>query len=378
MKIGIDARSIEENSSGVGRYLSSLLRYWKDEKNVQFFLYFKNIIPSDSFLNSENFIKKNLKIKSNALFTHWFLPLQARKDRVDILFSPGYILPIFWKRKSAVAIHDVYYEAQPDKFSWQSKWDKILLKWVSRKSIEKANLIFVPSEFTKKEILKYYKIKPKKIICLPLGVSEEWFDKNKKDNTLIFKKYNLEKDKYLIYFASIFNRRHLPECINAFKLVAKKLANIQFLIIGENHTNPFFDIDKLIKEINNFLRRTAIIHINKVDFEELITLVGNARVSIYLSDYEGFGLPPLESAACGTPVIVSNFGSLSEVMADAAVYIKDPFDIKEIAGWIYLLFTDNEIHKILKEKGKERAKNFNWENCAKKTLEELKGIVKIN
>jgi len=372
MKIGIDCRSIEQNITGVGRYLINLLNYWQIEKDIDFFLYFKNKIPVFDFLSSKNFYKKCLKVKSNALFTHFFFPLAAKKDKIDVLFSPGYILPIFWRGKSAVAMHDIYYEAHPQKFSWPSFWDKILLKWVSKKSAEKANIIFTPSEFSKREIIKYYKVSEQKVIVIHLGVSNDWFDKP--DENFNLASYELKKNKYLIYFASIFNRRHLVETISAFKMVAKKLPELKFLIIGKNYTNPFIDIENFIEKINKELGQKTIIYFDYVEKKPLTCLVKNAYASIYLSDYEGFGLPVIEAAASGVPVITTTNGSLKEVMNDAAIYVKDPSDIKEIAGWIYLLFTDKELHQFLKEKGIDRARLFKWKDCAEKTLEILKKI----
>src|SRR4030043_1428430 len=183
MRVGIDCRSIEQNVTGVGRYLINLLKYWQNEKDVEFFLYFKDRVPAldpirnfQKSFNGAGFLKSGftvrlLNTKSNALFTHLFFPWAAKKDKIDVLFSPGYILPIFWKGKSAVAIHDIYYEAYPEKFSWPSLWDKILLKWVSKKSAERANVIFAPSEFSKKEIIKYYKVSEQKVDAIHLGVS---------------------------------------------------------------------------------------------------------------------------------------------------------------------------------------------------------------
>ena len=137
MRIGIDAHNLEGQRTGVGRYLISLLSEWNKfdlPESLKFILYFKDQIPEDLNLSDEFFEKKVIKssfLKSNALFVHYSLPRAAKRDKIDILFCPGYISPVFYKGKVALALHDIIYQARPDLYNWSSFWDKILLKKVS-------------------------------------------------------------------------------------------------------------------------------------------------------------------------------------------------------------------------------------------------------
>ncbi len=354
MKIGIDCHNLEGNRTGTGRYLINLLKHWTNKKGVKFFLYFKNKIPKD-IPKSNNFQKKVLKSNSNALFMHFFLPRAAKKNKIDILFCPNYIAPIFYKGKIALVLHDIIYEARPNLFDWSSIFDKILLKKVSKISAKKAKLIFTCSQFSKKEILKYYKINKKKVFVIPLAVDKEF----KNAGVAIAQ----TKKRFILYIGTIFKRRFIPEVIKAFKLLEETfpelIKNYQFLIIGKNCNNEQITGNGIIHKD----------HVEKKD--DLISLYNRADLFIWLSEYEGFGLPPLEAMACGTPVLSTKKTSLSEVLGDYPIWIKDPKDIKEIKDKIYKILTDKKLQEELIKKGLEQAKKFSWERTANKTLKIL-------
>jgi glycosyltransferase involved in cell wall biosynthesis len=387
MIIVIDARSLEGQKTGVGRYLVNLLEYWKDEKDIRFILYFQNSIPDDEILKSQNFIKKIIKnpigLKSNAFWQHFTLPANLKKDHPNFFFSPSYLLPFFCPIKSAVTIHDISYEACPE---WFSLSNRILLRKMSFCAAKKAEIIFTPSNFSKNEIIKYYKVNPEKIKVTLLGVGESFKKKSAQflpqdDSAIIQNNYKFDdskkikkikekygiKDKFILYIGSIFNRRHLSEIIKAFEKL--NLPDYQFLIIGKNHTYPFIDLEKQIQKTNNFLKRNAIIKRNYLSDDNLVWIYNSTSLFVWLSDYEGFGLPILESIACGTPVITNKAGSISEVAGDAAIFVKNPTDSEEINQAIYKGLTDENLRKDLIEKGFQQVKKFSWKKCARETLD---------
>jgi len=359
MIIGIDAHSLEGKRTGVGRVLINLLKQWDRfslSADIKFILYFKKEIPELNL--SDKFEKKLINSNSHALFLHYHLPKESKKNKVNILFCPSYVAPIFYKGKTALILHDIIYQAQPEMYNWPSFWDKILLKEFSKISAKKAKIIFTPSEFSKKEVIKHYKINPDKVFATPWGIDNDFKkinDQKKLDK--IKEKYKI-KDKFIFYIGSIFNRRHLPEVIKAFEKVTDKLNNYQFLIVGTNYTNQ--------KLTGKFLLRY-----NYLEGQDLAALYNAADLTIYLSDYEGFGLPPLESIACGTPVIISEKASIPEVIDKAGIYIKDNSNINEISKAIYKGLTDENLRQELIIKGLEQANKFSWQKCAKEMLDLL-------
>lgn len=371
MLIGVDARNLEGKRTGVGRYVFNLLREWNGLRpvGVKFVLYFKNNVPAD-LPRSSLFGVRILKTRSNAKFTHWDLPRAAEKDKVDILFCPAYVAPLFYRGKIALTLHDISYEAYPREFNWPSLADRILLKWVSKKSARRAAVIFTPSEFSRREIIKYYGVSAENIIVTPLSV-----DESLSDNFCVLaaeavkKKYQLGGD-FIFYAGSIFTRRHLAEIIEAFIRLAGEKSGYQLLIAGRDYTANGV-VNKLVNLKNEKLGRRAIVRIDFIDDCDLKSLYGVCAFFIWLSDYEGFGLPPLEAMASGAPVIASDGTSLREIVGEATVLIKNNGDVEEIYRAMKTLIEDDDWRRRLMARGREQAAKFSWSACAASTLEKL-------
>ena len=392
MLIAIDAHNLEGSRTGVGVYLFRILNEWKKAyesgqlSDFDFLLYFKKEIPED-ILKMEVFDAKVLKApfgaQSNTLFTQWLIGRATKKDKADILFSPNYTLPIFYKNgKTVVTIHDIIYEARPDLYNWPGILDKIFLRKNVRRSAEKADVILVPSNFTKQEIIKYYKIGADKIIVAPLAVSEDFLRKTDKNKITAVKRQYEIYDKYALCVGSIFNRRHIPEIITAFKKIFPQFTDYQLVIIGSNYTRPYIDIEKDILKTNQFLRnilkiknKLPIIHRYFIEQQDLLELYKNAAVSIYLSDYEGFGLPLLESMASGTPVITSKQPALIETAGDAALFVQNNQNIDETAEKMSAVFSNAVLREELKQKGLDQVNKFSWSRCATQTLAVFKKLL---
>jgi len=350
MKIGIDAHNLEQQRTGTGRYLINLLKHWSKETSIEFVLYFKEYVPKD-IPDTKNFYSKILNSTSNALFMHHHLSTVARKDNIDILFCPNYIAPLGYKRDIALVLHDIIYEARPRTYNWPSAFDRVLLKQVSKKSAKKAKMIFTCSEFSKKEILKYYKVDPKKVFVIPLAADDKF--------TPHYPDLKTRKN-FIFYVGTIVKRRFVPQIITAFEKIKEKVPEFKFLIIGKNF------LDQKIKGEN-------IIYREYVDDYDLSLLYNTASLFVWLSEYEGFGLPPLEAMACGTPVLSTKKTSLAEVLGDYPIWIENPESVKEISEKMYKILTDKDLQKKLSQKGIERAQKFSWEKTARETLRVLGG-----
>ncbi len=353
MKIGVDCHVLEKTKTGVARYLANLLNYWQEEKNTEFIFY------------SMKNIKNPFNIKSTALYYNFSLPRKVKKDGVDILFLPFYMRPFFCSVPTVVAIHDISYVAHPE---WFNLYHRLAYKILVQRAVKKSKAIFTCSEYTKKEIFKYYKINPEKIYVIPLAADEKFYNINNKNKTEEIKnKYGLQ-NKYLFCAGTIFNRRHVLELIEAFKMVLKKFLNYQLLISGRNLTNPYQNIDETIKNISQIKR------VDYVDENDITYLYRGAEIFIYLSEYEGFGLPPLEAMACGVPVLTTKMTSLSEVLGNYPVAVNNPKNINEIKEKIIEILNNEKLKKEMIEIGLQRAKSFSWQATAEKTLQIIKNL----
>jgi len=352
MKIGVDCHVLEKTQTGVARYLINLLKHRKKDKRVDFILY------------SMKNIKNPLNIQSTALYYNFSLPRRAKKDKVDILFLPFYMRPFFCKVPTAVAIHDISYAVHPE---WFDFYHRFVYNLLTRRAIKKSKFIFACSEYTKKEILRKYRVNPDKIKLVYLAADEKFNNlKNQEKIRRIKQKYGL-KDKYLFYASSIFNRRHVLETVKAFESVLEKHPDYQIFISGRNLTHPFQNIDKEIEKINQKFPE-AIKKVDFVDEKDLLYLYQGAELFIYLSEYEGFGLPPLEAMACGTPVLATKKTSLAEVLGDYPLWVDEPGNVKEIKDKMLKVLSDEHLRTEMTKKGLERAKQFSWRQTAEETL----------
>ncbi len=373
MLIGIDAHNLESKKTGVGRYVFNLLKEWQSTVNsqqltVKFILYFKDEIPTD-IPQLESFERKLLNVSSTVKFMNWDLPRAARKDKVDVLFCPDYRGPIGYRGKMAITLHDISYEARPGDFNWPSWADKIFLKWASKKTAQQASVIFAPTEFVKNEVIKYYRVPAQKIVVTPEAVDPALLELPpdlEQAIATVKAKYGL-KDKFGFYVGSIFSRRHLPELVAAFSRLAKESLNYQLLLAGRDYTTRQ-SVNRAAERLNQELGREAVVRVDFIEDSELKLLYSACAFFIWLSDYEGFGLPPLEAMSLGAPVITTEDSSLREVAGQAALLVKNNADPEEIYRAMRWLIDDSVLRQELTAKGRDQVARFSWKECAEETL----------
>ena len=376
MKISIDARSLEESTTGVGRYLSNVLRGWKGHSEHKFILYFKNRVPEAEYLKSGNFelklIRNPLGFSSNFFFQHVLLPMNIKKDKADFFFSPFYIKPFYCPARSSVSLHDISYEAHPE---WFDSKSQLALRKVSKYSARFADLIFTISNFSKNEIMKHYGVADGKIKVTYLACDDALKkEENASKSDEVLGKYKIS-GKYILYIGTIFTRRHIPDLVRAFARVSREFDDYQLVVIGKNHTHPLVDVDGLMGDVNKKLGRSAILHVDSVKEEELNSLYGGCEFVVYLSDYEGFGLPVVEAQKFDKPVITTRGSSLVEAGGNSVEYVKHNTE-NEIYDSIKKLVIDADYKQKLVLSGRENLKRFSWQKCADEILRNIEGIKK--
>jgi glycosyltransferase involved in cell wall biosynthesis len=372
MRIGIDAREMGAKPTGVGRYLSNILYYWiKEFSHHRYYLYFKDE-PEDNELLHFPHVSKRL-IPSNTLSFNMYwqqiqLPPQIKKDNIDIFFSPSYSIPLRCNVKRAVTIHDISFEAHPEWFRPKERFSR---RFFTKKSARAADIIFTVSQFSKSEIIKYYGIPENKIAVVPNGVDNHFQPvKDKKSLEEFQKKHNIT-GRTILYAGSIFNRRRLPILMEAFKKVCQEHEDVQLLIAGENRTYPYQNLPALAHKlgINN---RTHFF--NFVDENTLLLLYNIADIFVYLSEYEGFGIPLLEALACGTPAISSDNSALQEIFSLAAVLIPIN-EVEELYRAIMRLLNNLRLGSELVENGKKLWQKYSYEETARETMHYLENLM---
>ena len=289
------------------------------------------------------------------LWTQFILPFHSG----DIIFCPANIAPCFVpsSKRLIVTIHDLAFITYSDSFS---KFFRIYYKLMVPLIIKRADKIITVSNYSKKEIEQYYPNARGKVVVISLGYN------------LNFKTLeNIKIKKQILYVGSLNERKNFISVIKAFEIMNNK--HYKLLIVG-NFSSTFSLSDETQLILKKAKMNQNIEFVQGVSDDGLIKLYNESTVLIFPSFYEGFGLPVLESMACGTPVICSNTTSLPEVGGDAAVYC-DPNNIEDIKNKIEIVLNNKELQNNMRDKGLLRAKLFSWEKSAQMHLEVFKEVL---
>ncbi len=219
------------------------------------------------------------------------------------------------------------------------------------------------SESTKVQMVKYLGIKPEKIFITYLG--HDFKKVSAKTVHEVLTHYGLMDGSYILYVGTLEPRKNITTLLQAYSLLSKKTQRDFRLVLAGGKG---WMMDKLEDEINHLGIASTTILTGYVPREHLPALYSGAVVCVYPSLYEGFGLPAIEAMACGTPVIASNVTSLPEVVGDAGVLV-DPYNVKGFSDAIQQLIDDPSYRTLLSTKGLQRAKQFTWEDCARRTMD---------
>lgn len=300
------------------------------------------------------------------LWLDFFLPSLLKKEGVDVLFSTVPSALTSAPGPHVITVLDLIPLTFPGESPKPVCWN---YKHRIPKILNNASAIVTISDYTKKDLEKYWGINGNKISTVYLGYD----DKNFKpvNDTTVLEKHGLEPIKYLLYVGNASPRKNLHTLIKAFSSVKDRVPH-KLVLCGTKTSHEAKGLAKLISEYNI---GSKVVLLDYVPYHELPALYANAALFVYLSLYEGFGLPVLESMACGTPVLASNTTSIPEVAGDAAVLV-DPTDINAISESIYNMLSDKSRLQNLSKAGLERCKAFNWSKAAREILDILKLQVK--
>lgn len=351
MKVVVDARMIK--MSGIGTCIQNWMKNdcyqvaLGNKQDIEEISKNVEIVPFETGIYG---IKEQLKFPYKKL----------KKINPDILHIPHYNIPIFYKGKMIVTIHDLTHLVLPEFLP--NKLAKFYAKFMIKRAINKSDKVITVSENTKKDILKMFKVKPDKIRVIYNGIGKEFISKNKKDINYLYNKYSILKNKkLLLYVGNMKPHKNLSRLLEAFSKLEKK-SDYQLVLVGKAFEKQI-DLTKI--ELDLAISEN-VIHTGMVSQEELVDLYNLADLFIFPSLYEGFGLPVLEAMACGTNVIASNTSSIPEVGGNLIAYF-DPYNVNDIKDKI-----ESNIDKKLNENAKEWLKKFSWEANSKELMEILR------
>lgn len=364
MRIGINGRFLVAKRTGVQRaaynMLDVLVRV--DRKNEYFIFTGHDQVGRPEWdYENVHVIPSNLRGGEsirNHFWEQFTLPRLARKYKVDILHSPANIAPLAYRAKSIVHIHDLCFVVNPQ---WYSFSFRTLYNLVIPRLAKRATRVVTISNNSRNDLLQFCALDAEKVSMVYWAVDETFLSPNQgseEDGNV-----DGSHGDYILYVGSLEPRKNIRTLVEAFERLRDANPDLKTKLILIGGESPLFAHVRL--NVKNY--KDDVIFKGFVDDKSLRGFYANASLVAYPSLYEGFGLPPLEAMASGTPVVTSITSSIPEVVGDAAIMVS-PFDANQLADAMARILRDGDLRRDLISRGYIQVRNFNWYRVARNIL----------
>ncbi len=366
MKIGIDCTSLPPNPVGAGNYIIQLVRAVTAFPSQHEFVIFAQQrgraligeLPGDRVQWA---LSTDMPPALRLLWEQVRLPRAASSAGIDLLHSLHYTRPRFLSCASVVTFHDMTFFLYPE---LHTRSKRIFFPWAIRMSARRSEAIISDSESTRRDAIRILGIPPEKIVAVPLGISEEF--KPIADTRLldsIRKKYHLP-ERFILFVGLIEPRKNLPLLLRAYARLVEREDPPPLVLAGRLgwDSGPFFQLIEDLKLKQN-------IHLpGYIPAVDLPVLYNLAQIFVYPSSYEGFGFPPLEAMACGTPVITTAVSAMLDNVGDAGLLVP-PQDEEALVSALHELLENPGLREQFSSAGIRRAGEFTWQRTAEETIQ---------
>ncbi len=388
-RLGIVAHEMEGDATGVGRYLEGLLSgLAQTSASVTYLLFFKGrafehpLWTRAAAARAAHDDASSRGPRFEAIFDdrpQWHpviweqlrLPWLLRRQDLQALFSPAYSLPPAVNSPSLVTLHDLSFEHLPAEFGFKERWRRRLL---ARRAVAKATRVLADSRVIARDIESTYDLRPGKIGVVPLAVGRrftaaaEETASARREAADVQARHRLGIDgPYLLFLGSLLPRRRVDLVIAAFQRLAPRYPDLRLVLSGHNALPRPQDLDAWIRRSGLSSR---IQHLGYVPEEALLPLYRGARLTYYLSTYEGFGLPPMESLALGVPAVVSHGLALDDLWPDYPLRL-ERWTVDDLTRISERGLTLGPARQVLAEEGMERMARLTWRHGAESFLQQV-------
>jgi glycosyltransferase involved in cell wall biosynthesis len=363
--IGIDARELLGEPTGVGRYLGELLRRWvvrPDAASRRLILYSPEPLPFVAAAPAGANVTE--VVAGSGRGTWWeqtHLRRAVRSEPPDVFFAGAYTAPLALGVPLAVTIHDVSFAAHPE---WFSRREGLRRRVLTRLSARRAARVLTVSDFSKREIVRHLGIDQAKVEVIYHGATLL------SDVAAAFsRRHDIGATRHpmVLYVGSLFQRRHIPELVAGFSRIAALHPEARLEIVGDNRSRPVLDVGRLAQNAGAAGRVNAREYVSEPELSELYS---HATAFAFLSDYEGFGMTPLEALASGVPIVVLDTEVSREIYGPAAIYVPRAEPALIEAALAAALFDTAERTRIL-EAAPQVLARYSWQECGQRTLQVL-------
>jgi glycosyltransferase involved in cell wall biosynthesis len=374
MRIGIDATAVPPKPMGAGLYIIYLIQeLGKLESAHEFIVFAQEYLRPHLEKQVSDKIQihwlKNISVPRRLVWEQISFPRLVRRLKLDLLHSPHYTMPLSRPVPSVVTYHDMIFFIHPEKHTLAKRY---FFPWMMRRSAKKADIIVTDSESTRQDAMRFLEIPPEKIVTIHLGYQEIFRQITDADALSAIRQQYRLPERFIFYAGAFEPRKNVPLLLSAFEQLSQKYTDLFLVVTG----GTGWDNRETISQINAMHAKDRVVRLGHIPYADLPSIFNLAHVFVYPSLYEGFGLPPLEGMACGTPVITSNISSMPEFVGDAGILVP-PNDEGALFDAIQRVLDDEALRQHLREAGPRRAANFTWKHTAEKTLEIYQQVLSL-
>ena len=353
MRVAIDARELCGRPTGVGRYLTGLLDAWSTSEAARRHQW---TLIAPAALEGSSRWAATVEVAVGSGGTLWeqtTLPRAVGASQADVFFAPGYTAPLAVAAPLVLTIHDVSFFAHPEWFSFR---EGVRRRQLTAWSARRARAVITDTEFSKSEIKRFIGVDEKRLRVIPLGLAARSDDRSDGRSPIV------------LYVGSLFQRRRVDRLIGAFDLVADRVPDARLEIVGENRTNPHVDFESIRAGCRHGDRVSIRSY---VDDGALASLYNRASVFAFLSEYEGFGLTPLEALAAGVPPVLLDTPVARETCGAGARYVAPSASNDDIAATIAELLSNADARQGVLRHRRDVLNRYDWPLAAAATLSVL-------
>ncbi len=345
LHVAVDGRELVGKPTGVGRYLEQVLRAWLD---VHAGDRYSVILPGPSPVDLPDPSGRLSWVtgSSRSAGTWWeqtHLRRIVNRLAPDVLFAPGYTAPLFVRCPTVLAVYDVSFFAHPE---WFPSREGARRRALTRAAARRARGVITISEFSKREIVRWLGVPADRITLAPPGAPG-------------VTPGDADRPPHVLFVGSMFNRRRLPELLGGFAIAARQVPDARLVLVGDNRTTPRLDPLALARDLG--IADRVEWHA-WIDDSRLARAYATARVFAFLSDYEGFGMTPIEAIAHGAPPVVLDTPLSREVYGSGARFVTP--DPASVGAALTSLLTDAEARRTLLEEGRRQLQRYSWSRTA--------------
>jgi len=360
MRVAIDARKLHD--FGIGTYIRNLLRHLaRTDHETDYVLLCCEADLGVAAQLGPNFRSVLEPSPNYSIREQMHVPWVLRRERPDVYHAPHYVLPAGVRCPSVVTIHDcihlMFPQYLPNRLAYAYARAQM---WAAAR---RSDCILTVSEASKRDILHLFNVPPEKIVVVYNAIDSHFaVTPSEEAVARVRERYQLNH-QFVLYVGNIKPHKNLVRLIEAFdELRRSGFEHVKLLIIGDEISK----LPSLRRAVHHYKLHKQVRFLGYLSDDQLAILYRLASVFAFPSLYEGFGLPPLEAMASGTPVVTSNVSSLPEVVGDAAVLV-NPYDVDAIVEGLRRVLTDPALAAEMRRKGIERAREFSWERSVAKT-----------